>query len=321
MKLRITFLFASLFLGFQTILSGQITEAEKKLRDQKADSTMGWKEGGILAVNLAQTSLTNWVAGGQNSFATNGLVSLFANFTGEKSSWINTLDIGYGIIDQKNIGTRKTDDKFDFLSKYGMKAWDHVYVAALVNFRTQLAEGYKYPNANNEGKIRISDFLAPAYVIGAVGLDYKPDNYFSAFIAPLTYKITIVNDRFLADQGAFGVDPGEKVNSEFGAYLRIIYTKTDFKNEFLKNVAFTSKVDLFSNYLKNPENIVVNWETIIALKVNRFISANINTQLIYDDKIKVPFDRNDNGIIETGESIGSKIQFKEILGVGLSYKF
>jgi hypothetical protein len=93
------------------------------------------------------------------------------------------------------------------------------------------------------------------------------------------------------------VTPGNKTLSEFGAYLRAIYTKNDFKNELLKNVSFTSKIDLFSNYIKNPQNIVVNWETLIALKVNKYISANFNTQLIYDDKILIPSDRNGNGII------------------------
>ena len=77
-----------------------------------------------------------------------------------------------------------------------------------------------------------------------------------------------------------------------------------------------TKVDLFSNHIKNPQNIVVNWETLIAFKVNKFISANINTQLIYDDKIKVPVVRD--GI---PTSIGSLVQFKEILGVGFSYNF
>ena len=72
----------------------------------------------------------------------------------------------------------------------------------------------------------------------------------------------------------------------------------------------------FPTTLKNPQNIVVNWETLIAFKVNKFLSANINTQLIYDDKIKVPVTRNGEAT-----SIGSLIQFKEILGVGFSYNF
>ena len=70
-----------------------------------------------------------------------------------------------------------------------------------------------------------------------------------------------------------------------------------------------------------PQNIVVNWETLIALKVNKLISANLSTQLLYDPRITVQSDRNGNGIIEAGEGVTSKVQFKEILGVGLSYNF
>ena len=147
-------------------------------------------------------------------------------------------------------------------------------------------------------------------------MDYKPSDHFSAFIAPLTGKLTFVNDKQLSDAGAFGVKPGKKSLSEFGGYLRAIYTKNDFKVDFLKNVTFTTKIDLFSNYIKNPQNVVVNWETLIAFKVNKFISANINTQLVYDDKIKVPVTRN--GV---ATSIGSLVQFKEILGVGFAYTF
>lgn len=220
---------------------------------------------------------------------------------------------------QGGLGYRKTDDKFDFLSKYGRKAFDHVFYAALINFKTQLSTGYNYPTEAE--RIKISNFFAPAYLIGALGLDYKPSAYFSAFISPLTGKITFVNDTELSNAGAFGVTPGEKVLSELGSYLRIIYTKKDFKSEFLKNVSFTSKIDLFSNYLKKPQNIVVNWENLLAMKVNRYISATFNTQLIYDDKIKIPFDRNGNSIIEPGETVRSKIQFKEILALGFSYNF
>jgi hypothetical protein len=303
-------------------VSAQVTDAEKRLRDQKADTTLGWKKGGVLAVNLAQTSLTNWAAGGQNSFATNGLFSVFANYTSKKSTWTNTLDVGYGRMKQNGFSSRKTDDKFDFLSKYGVKAFDHLYYAALVNFRTQLDVGYNYPNpASPEDKVRISNFLAPGYLLGALGLDYKPNAYFSAFFAPITARFIFVRDEVLSAAGAFGVDPGKKSKAECGAYLRAAYSKNDFKSEFLKNVSFTSKIDLFSNYLKDPQNIVVNWDNLIALKINKFLSANISTQLIYDDKIKIPVDRNDNGIFEAGEAPGPRVQFKEILGVGFSYNF
>lgn len=306
-----------LLLGFYTVTFGQVTDAEKILRAQRADSIQGWKKGGVIVANLAQTSLTNWSAGGQNSVAMNGILSAFANYKKDKSVWDNSLDIGYGKLKQGKENYRKTDDKIDLLSKYGREAFKNFYYALLFNFKTQMAPGYNYP----DDSVKISNLFSPAYILFALGMDYKPNAYFSAFIAPLTAKMTIVNDRKLSDAGAFGVKPGKKSLTEVGGYIRAIYSKNDFKSEFLKNVSFTTKIDLFSDYTEKPQNIVVNWETLIALKVNKFISASITTQLIYDDKIKVPFDKNGDGKIETGEAAGSKIQFKEILGVGLSYKF
>jgi hypothetical protein len=294
---------------------GQVTEGEKKLRTQVTDTLQGWKKGGVITVNLSQTSLTNWAAGGQNSVAVNGLFSAFANYRKNKSVWDNSLDIGYGLLKQGSESDfRKTDDKIDFLSKYGQEAFKNFYYAALLNFKTQMAPGYNYPNDS----VIISNFLAPAYLLGALGMDYKPDNYLSAFIAPLTAKFTFVNDQDLSEQGAFGVKPGEKVKREIGGYIRVIYSKNDFKNELLKNISFTSKLDLFSNYLENPENIDVSWETLIVMKVNKYISVSFNTHLLYDDNIEISIDTNDDGVVD---KTGPRIQFKEILGVGFSYKF
>jgi Protein of unknown function (DUF3078) len=315
MKMKFRIIAALLLLsGLYSFTFSQVTDAEKTLKTQYADTTQGWKAGGVFSLNLAQTSLTNWVAGGQNSFAVNCLLSTFANYKRGKTSWVNSLDLGYGLLKQGTTGYRKTDDKFDLLSKFGYEAFKNFYYAALFNFKTQMAPGWKYNDDNS--KTKISNLFAPAYLTLALGLDYKPSDHFSAFIAPITGKITFVTDKQLSDAGAFGVKPGQKTLGEFGGYLRAIYTKNDFKNEFLKNVTFTSKIDLFSNYIKNPQNIVINWETLIAFKVNKFISANINTQLVYDDKIKIPVIRD-----RTATSIGSLVQFKEILGVGFSYNF
>jgi hypothetical protein len=319
MKSRLLAIIIS-FSIFSFAVNGQVTEGEKKLRTQSADTTQGWKKGGVFAVNLAQTSLTNWAAGGQNSVAINGIFSLFANLVQGKSVWDNSLDLGYGLLKQgKDAGYRKTDDKVDFLSKYGRQAFNHFYYAAMLNFKTQMQPGYNYVNETTKNKI--SDLFAPAYLLIALGLDYKPNANFSTFIAPLTAKFTFVTNDELSNAGAFGVKPGETTKSEIGGYLRAIYTRGDFKNEFMKNVSFTTKIDLFSNYTENPQNIDVSWETLIAMKVNKYITVNFNTHLLYDDNVKISVDRDENGTIEEGEAVGSKVQFKEIFGVGFSYKF
>jgi hypothetical protein len=230
---------------------------------------------------------------------------LFADFKKESLIWNNTLDLGYGLMKQGEDGVIKTDDKIDLLSKAGLKAAEHWYYAGLLNFKTQMMPGYNYPNDS----VEISRFLAPAYLLGALGMDYKPGENFSLFLAPLTAKITFVNDQALADAGAYGVDPGKKSRLEFGGYIRAAY-----KVDITENIAFQTKADFFSNYLNNPEKIDVNWETLLMMKVGRFITVSFATHLIYDYDVK--FDTTGDGEGDT-----DKVQFKQLIGVGLSYKF
>jgi hypothetical protein len=295
-----------------TVLSpaySQVTEAEKSLKSVEVDTVSGWRTGGVTAINVSQTSLVNWSAGGEGSYAVNGLLSVFANYKNGTTAWDNSLDIGYGFLDQTNSGFKKTDDKIDFLSKYGRKAYKDFYYSGLVNFKTQFTPGY---NANKD---MISNLLAPAYLLGAIGMNYQPNKYFNVFLAPFTGKLTIVNDDVLSAAGAFGVTPGEKSRSEFGGYTRMIYSRNDFKSEILKNLSFTTKLDLFSNFLNEPQNVDVSWETLIAMKVNKYISVSLNTHLLYDADTKWADTNND------GTPDKAKVQFKEILGVGFSYKF
>jgi Protein of unknown function (DUF3078) len=301
--------------------AAQIVDKEKDLRDKKIDSLQGWKLGGLFSLTGSQVSLTNWNAGGQNSISLSNLVSVHANYTSGKSEWENSLDLGYGIIRQgrkKSATWLKSDDKIDLFSKFGRQASEKWFYSALLNFKTQFTSGYNYPNDS----VAISRFMAPGYLLLAGGMDFKPSKMFSAFIAPFTMKTTFVLDQTLADQGAFGVQgadttaasaiAGKKVRFELGGYVRF-----QFQHEIFKNVNFTSKLGLFSNYLENPERIDVNWENLLQFKVNRYISATLSTHLIYDDDIDIAvFD--DNGV-QTGK--GPRLQFKEVLGIGFAYKF
>jgi len=297
---------------------GQITDKEKDLLAKTADTLNGWKDGGTFTFNLSQLSLSNWAAGGENSLGFNALVNVFANLKHNNSEWDNTLDMGYGLIHQgsKEEPYQKSNDNFEFNSKYGQKASKSWYYAALLNFKTQFAPGYNYPNDS----VKISDIFAPAYLIGALGMDYRPNNVFDCFIAPVTGKLIIVNNTTLANAGDFGVTkavlndsgkvitPGKKTKFEFGGYIRTSLTK-----DIMKNVNLYTEADFFSNYLQNPQNIVINWQMLISMKVNKFISATLSTQLIYDDKANI--------VIDSKGDTGPRTQFKELFGVGFSYKF
>jgi len=306
---------------FVSISNAQITDKEEDLKTISADTLDGWKFHGLTALNISQVGLTNWAAGGQSSLALNGIVSLTADLKRGKSTWNNSIDLGYGILRQGNkvLVTSgkfiKTDDKIDLFSKYGKKATERWYYAGLVNFNTQSTPGFSYPNDS----VQISKFMAPAYLLGALGMDYKRGDVFTMFLAPLTMKMTFVNDDSLAYRGAFGVEAaqfddlgnvlsqGDKFRVEYGGYVRIMFKKT-----FMENVTLTSKLSMFSNYINNPQNIDVNWENLLELKVNKFISATVTTHLIYDDDIQ---------ITDSDAKIGPRTQFKEVIGVGFSYKF
>lgn len=276
---------------------------------QVPDTLKRWEVKGLLSLNFSQISLTNWVAGGRSSTAGVGIFNLQAKYTKDNWLWENTLDLNYGLIKEQNRKMVKSDDKIDLTSKLGLKQSEQLYYTLLFNYKTQFTKGYKYPNTTDV----ISDFMAPGYFTLALGLDYKPQKDLSIFLSPATARLTVVNNENLSNQGAFGVDPGEKTRLEVGAIAKI-----DLNTEIMKNVTLNNKVELFSNYLEKPQNVDVDWDLLLNMKVNDYLSANLITNLIYDDDIKVPIDKNEDGVIEGS---GPRIQFKEVLGIGLNIKF
>lgn len=291
-------------------------------QDATTQTELKWKKGGMTSFTFNQVSLTNWAAGGQSSLSLNVFGNLFLNYKDDKQSWDNTLDVGYGFLKQGNNPFIKSDDRIELNSKYGRNINKNWYYSALLNFRTQFAPGFNFPNDS----VLISDFLAPGYVMLSLGFDYKPTENFTLMLSPITSKTTIVRNGVLADAGAFGVEGatydeitgnkltnGKMIRNEVGAYIKMLY-----KKDIMENVNFQTKLDLFSNYLNNPENIDVNWEVIVAMKINKYLTCNLNTHLIYDDDIDIVIDKNNDGI---AEAVGPRTQFKEVFGLGLSYKF
>ena len=276
-------------------------------QENEQDTVENWKIGGVSSLTFSQVSFENWAAGGENSYTLNGLFSIHANYKEGKTTWENSLDLGYGIVKQASRGVRKSDDKLELNSKYGYKANSHWFYSGSFNFRTQFDQGYKY-NEDEGTKREISTFMAPAYTLISLGMDYKPSDAFSLMISPVTGKTTFVLDDSLSSRGAFGVKKGNKIRNEFGGFLKITYNQ-----DIWENVTLNTKLDLFSNYLDEPQNVDVNWEVMISMKVNEYLSANFNTQLIYDDNIKY--------VNVRGVEKGPRIQFKEVFGAGLSYKF
>lgn len=264
-----------------------------------------WTFEGQGQLNFSQAAFYNWAAGGENSVSFTGIADLSANYAKEKNSWENNLQLAYG---QSRLGEewRKSEDAISLSSKYGhnlSKVW---LAAALLEFKTQFANGYNYPNDS----VVVSKAFAPAYANISVGFDYKPADYFSLYLSPLGGKFTYVGDTMTVDQKIYGVPAGKKLRAEMGATAKLT-----FKKELLKNVTVSTDLLLFSNYLDSPQNVDVDWQTSISMKVNDFIAAFITSQLIYDHDILVP-KTTEAGVPYQG--VGT--QFKEVLAIGLTYK-
>ena len=276
-------------------------------KDPKDTTKMTWKTGGLFNLTFNQAAQSNWAAGGDKSaLSLNTLVNLYAFYLNGRNSWDNFLNMAYGMTNTTSLGSRKTNDLFDITSKYGYDVGHKWYLSALLDFRTQFAPGYNYPSQNT--RVLTSDFLAPAYLLFAVGMNYKPNSNFSLFLSPATVRELIVNNDSLAAEGAFGVDSGKKSRFEFGAYASI-----NFNTDLSKTTSYVGRLDLFSDYLNKPQNVAVFMTNVVNVKVTSIISMNLSVTMIYDDRIKT--------VKADGTFGGPSLQLQEILGVGVAYKF
>ncbi len=308
--------------------------AQKEIKDDTSHKS-GWKKGGLFSFNLAQGGSRNWAAGAEKfSFSTAALLNVFANKISGKWSWNNNLDLSYALVNTTSLGVRKNDDKIDFISRVGYALGPKLDVSGVANFRSQFTDGFEYDYKGKGIKHRISGLFAPAYVTVAPGITWKPVSYFNVFFSPISARWIIVSNNpysFVYQGGVFptgeietslatnyGVDPGQKVRIEVGAFV-----SANFNKEIFKNVTYISRLDLYSNYLKakrpgeigdgtaRPANVDVFWTNAINMKVNKWLNVTYQFDLIYDDDVR-QFGSNKNS---------AAAQMRSLLGVGFAAKF
>ncbi len=282
-----------------------------QLMAYRPEGDTSWKSKYEASLGFSQTSFTNWSAGGENAMSINGMLNVYKMYAKGNVFWTNYLGLAYGLnIQQTDPKVRKTNDKINFLTKGGINAWHNWDYAGLFEFKSQFDNGYNYPNDS----VPISKFLAPGYFQLSIGLNYKPVSYFAVFISPIGARLTVVNDSKLTHTednnhnliGAFGVIGDNTTLWQIGGSVNAV-----FKKDIMKNVNLMSKLDLFSDYRHNPQNIIVGWENNIMMKVNKFISLSFTSMLIYDNNIKY--------LDKEGVTHGPRTQFRETFTVGFAY--
>lgn len=298
-------------------------DLEKKIAAVEADiaamkPVKNWKYGGFGAINLNQAAFVNWAAGGSNSIAFTAVGNLYTNYKKKNLTWDNTIDASWGMLYSKRK-FRKNEDRFELNSKLGYAVHKHVSIAALIRFNTQFSPTYNY--SSNDGVYPLQAyFAAPAYLTMSLGIDYKPTSYFSLYVSPAAGKFTFVQPDPNIHEWNYGLDTGKVFRAEYGALLRATLNK-----EIVKNVSIWTQLDLFNNFTDkdkgNRKNIDIDWQTRINLKISKYITASLYAQVLYDHNTGVQVTKQDASGPPYTIMAHSKVQFREALGVGLSYKF
>lgn len=299
-------------LGFSAIIHAQSSEKDliKKTEDAAKilDDTInsGWKSIGKITFLFNQANFNNWVAGGENSFSGNLGIDYQINYKKDDYAWDNRVIASYGLLQTENSSfDKKTDDQVEINSLLAKKAKGLWYYSFLVNFRTQFAPGYIYSKDVNgaEQRQETTNFMSPGYLLFGPGMFWKKNDNLKINFAPLTSRLTFVDSYYTSipayvNYSYFGVETNKSMLYQLGFNASAYY-----KFNIMENVSAENILGLFSNYLKEPGNIDINYNLKVAMKINKILTANLDFQVIYDDDAFAGF------------------QTREVFGLGVNYNF
>jgi hypothetical protein len=258
-----------------------------------ADKPSRWVKKGTFTFLANQATFNNWLAGGQSNISGNVGLNYDFNYKSGDWNWDNRLFAAYGLTKIKDQEMQKSDDRLEFNSLVGKKASGYWFYSAFFNFKTQLDSGFDLTS----GK-KTSHFFSPAFFQFGPGMLWKKSDNLKVNIAPATSKLIIVHHHFTHLEPSFGVEQGDSSRIEFGAAVNGYY-----KFNLMENVSVENILNLYSNYLEDPQNVDIDYTLNIAMKINKSLSTNFAFQTIYDDNAFPGF------------------QTRQIIGLGVNYGF
>jgi len=280
------------------IITNTIVFAQEKKEDKKD----GWTKKGNITFLFNQSAFSNWVTGGENNIAGNLGVNYDFNYAKGNLTWDNKIIASYGLTKSKNSAfEKKTDDRFEFNSLVGKKAKGFWFYSAFLNFQTQFSKGYVYGTDTNGAETRTehTNFLSPANLSFGPGMLWKKSDNLKFNLAPATIKLVLVDKAFtLPNNAYFGVDQGKSTRTEFG-FNASGYAKLNL----MENVSMENILNLYTNYLEDPQNVDVDYTMNLVMSINKYLSTNLTFQVVYNDNAYQGF------------------QVREVFGVGINYGF
>jgi hypothetical protein len=276
---------------FMTLLGISVSGLAQD-QNPKQDTTY-WKKGGNFTFLVNQSSFNNWQAGGQSNISGNLGINYDFNYNKEGWSWTNKIIVAYGITKIEDLPEQKTDDRIEFTSTAGRVASGLWSYSMFFNFKTQMDAGLDPASG-----LRNSQFFSPAFFQLGPGMLWKKNDNLRVNIAPTTSRLIVVDSKFTAIGSSFGVEQGKTSRFEFGTSINGYY-----KFAIMENVTVENILNLYSNYLEDIQNIDVDYQLNIVMKINKYLSTNLAFQTIYDDNAFKGF------------------QTRQVIGLGINYIF
>ncbi|WP_340064366.1 DUF3078 domain-containing protein [Ascidiimonas aurantiaca] len=278
-----------------------VVSAQAQSTNEEDEPKDGWSAAGNVSFLLNQAAFSNWIAGGENNIS--GTLGLNYDFNYKKGdwNWDNKVIAAYGLV--KTEGSefvKKTEDRIEFNSLLGKKAAKNWFYSAFLNFRTQFDKGFRFeedPDTGEEIRIERTRFFSPAYFQVGPGFLWKKSDNLKVNLAPATSRFIFVNRDFtLPDEAYFGVEEGKSMRYEFGASVSAYY-----KFNLMENVSFENIINLYTNYLEQGQNVDLDYQLNVVMKINKYLSTNLAVQTIYDDN-----------------AIG-RLQVRQVFGLGINF--
>jgi len=260
--------------------------------EENAETT-AWTRSGTFTFLLNQSAFENWAAGGVSSVSGTVGVNYDINYLKGDWSWDNKIIASFGITKIKEEDVKKTDDRLEWNSVIGKKAKGYWFYSAFLNFKTQFTDDL---DSDTEGPTK---FLSPGYLQIGPGMLWKKSENLKVNIAPATSKLIVVDKNLtLPDAAYFGVEEGKSTRFEFGASVGAYY-----KFDLMKNISMENTLNLYSNYLEDPQNVDLDYTMNLVMNINKYISTTLAYQTIYDD------------------NAFEGLQTRQVFGLGVNYNF
>ena len=252
-----------------------------------------WTKGGTFTFLLNQSAFENWIAGGVSNVSGTVGVNYDFNYLKDIWSWDNKIIASFGITKIKDQDIQKSDDRLEWNSVLGKKAQGYWYYSAFLNFKTQFTDDL---DSDTEGPTK---FLSPGYLQIGPGMLWKKSDNLKVNIAPATLKLIVVDKELTLPENAyFGVEEGKSSRMEFGASIGAYY-----KFDLMKNISMENILNLYTNYLEDPQNVDLDYTMNLVMNINKYISTTLAYQTIYDD------------------NAFEGLQTRQVFGLGINYNF